>query len=184
MASPSSGAIEMTRMLRATFTASVGWIESVMTSSFSLEARDARDRAAGEDAVGDVGVDLLGAVRRAALRRRCTSVPPESTMSSTRMQERPSTSPMMFMTSDLAGALAALVDDGERRVDALGERAGAHHAADVGRDDHEVAEVEPLLDVADHDGGGEQVVGRDVEEALDLPGVEIERQHAVGAGVG
>ena len=36
-----------------------------------------------------------------------------------------------------AGALAALVDDGERRIDALGERAGAHHAADVGRDHHD-----------------------------------------------
>ena len=38
IASPIRVAIESTRMLRATRTASVGWIESVMTSSFSREA--------------------------------------------------------------------------------------------------------------------------------------------------
>ncbi len=45
---------------------------------------------------------------------------------------------MMFMTSDLAWPVAALVDDGERGVDTLGERAGADHAADVRRDHHGV----------------------------------------------
>ena len=84
-----------------------------------------------------------------------------------------------------ARPLAALVDDGERRVEALGERAGAHHAADVGRDDHDVlAAVVMGLDVAHHDRRGEQIVGRDVEEALDLAGVQIDGQHAVGAGAG
>ena len=39
-----------------------------------------------------------------------------------------------------------------------------------------------ILDVAREDWSGEQVVGRDVEEALDLAGVEIEREDAVGAG--
>ena len=43
-----------------------------------------------------------------------------------------------------AGALAALVDDGERRVDALGDDAGAHHAADVRRDDHQMVAVVAL----------------------------------------
>ena len=38
IASPISGAIEMTRMLRATRTASVGAIVSVSTSSLSCEA--------------------------------------------------------------------------------------------------------------------------------------------------
>ncbi len=37
IASPISGAIEGMRMLEAVFTASVGWIESVITSSFSIE---------------------------------------------------------------------------------------------------------------------------------------------------
>ena len=74
-----------------------------------------------------------------------------------------------------AGALAALVDDGERGVDALGERARPHHAADVGRDHDPFAVAEPLLDVAHHHRRAEQVVGRDVEEALDLAGMEVER---------
>ena len=69
-------------------------------------------------------------------------------------------------------------------VDALCQRAGAHDAADVGRDHHPVPAVEALLDVADHHGGGEQVVGRDVEEALDLPGMKVEGQDPVDAGVG
>src|SRR5690606_17584421 len=38
IASPIRLATESTRMLRATRTASVGWMESVMTSSFSFEA--------------------------------------------------------------------------------------------------------------------------------------------------
>ena len=61
--------------------------------------------------------------------------------------------------------------------------ARAHHAADVRRDDDNVV-LWPvaLLDVARHHGGGEQVVGRDVEESLDLAGVQVERQHAVDAG--
>ena len=37
MASPSKGAIGITRMLRAMRTASVGWIESVITSCLSLD---------------------------------------------------------------------------------------------------------------------------------------------------
>ena len=37
------------------------------------------------------------------------------------------------LASVLAGPVAALVDDGERRVvEPLGERAGAHHAAHIG----------------------------------------------------
>ena len=84
-----------------------------------------------------------------------------------------------------ARPLAPLVDDGERRVEALGERAGAHDAADVGRHDHHVlAAVVMGLDVAHHGRGGEQIVGRNVEEALDLAGVQIDRQHPVGAGAG
>ena len=84
----------------------------------------------------------------------------------------------------LARPLAPFVDDGERRIDALGEPARAHHAADVRRDHDDFVEVETLLDVAHHDRRGKQIVGRNVEEALDLPGMQIEREHAVGAGMG
>jgi hypothetical protein len=84
----------------------------------------------------------------------------------------------------LARALAALVDDGQRAVDPLGNGAGPDHAAHVRRHHHPVGARQPLLDVAHHHGGGEQVVGGDVEEALDLAGMEIEGQDAVGAGLG
>ena len=80
--------------------------------------------------------------------------------------------------------LAALVDDGERRIEALGQRARAYHAAHVRRDDNGAGHIEVVLDVTHHHGAGEEIVGRNVEEALDLPGVEIHGQHAVSAGAG
>ena len=46
----------------------------------------------------------------------------------------------------LIGADAALVDDGQRRAEALGVRAGALDAAGVGRDDRQILEAE-------HDSG-------------------------------
>ena len=58
----------------------------------------------------------------------------------------------------------------------------AHHAADVRRNHHQVIVVVALGDVAGEDRRREEVVGRDVEEALDLPGVEVDGEHAVGAG--
>ena len=84
-----------------------------------------------------------------------------------------------------ARSFAPLVDDGERRVEALGERPSADDAADVGRHDHHVlAAVMMGLNVAHHGRGAEQVVGRDVEKSLDLAGVQIDRQHPIGAGAG
>ncbi len=41
-----------------------------------------------------------------------------------------------------------------------------------------------LLDVAHHQRRGVEVVGRDVEEALDLAGMQVERHDAVDAGMG
>ena len=84
----------------------------------------------------------------------------------------------------LAGALAALVDDGERRVDPLREGAGAHDAADVGRYHHDLRQIEALADVAHHHRRGVEIVGGNVEEALNLAGVEIDGEHAVGARIG
>ena len=82
------------------------------------------------------------------------------------------------------GPLAPLVADGDRRIVAepLGERARAHHAANVGRDDHDLAGAERLQDVARKRGRGEQVVGRNIEEALDLARVQVECHDTVDAG--
>ena len=80
--------------------------------------------------------------------------------------------------------VAALIDDGEIGADALGSGAGAGDAADVRRNDHQLVGVVVLLDVADHDGRAIEIVGRNVEEALDLAGMQVEREDAVGAGMG
>ncbi len=84
-----------------------------------------------------------------------------------------------------ARPLAPLVDDGELGVDPLGESARTHHAADVRRYDHHVGKLLVLrLHVSRHHGHREEVVRGDVEEALDLAGMQVHRQHAIGAGLG
>ena len=79
----------------------------------------------------------------------------------------------------LARLLAALVDDGQRRIEAFCQRTGAHHAAHVRRDHDRIAHVIVLLDVAHQDRAGKEIVRRDIEEALDLPGVKIKGEHPV-----
>ena len=84
-----------------------------------------------------------------------------------------------------AGALAALVDDRQRGVvEPFGERPRADHAADVGRHDRQILAPEPRLDVGAHHRRSIEIVGRDVEEALDLSGVKVDREDAVGARSG
>ena len=78
-----------------------------------------------------------------------------------------------------AGTFAALVDDGEVGVEPFRDGAGADHAADIGAHNGEVVAREAFLDILDQDRCCEQVVGRDVEEALDLAGMEIDGQHAI-----
>jgi hypothetical protein len=91
---------------------------------------------------------------------------------------------MMFMTSDTFAARTALVDDREVRViEALGDRARAHHAADVRRDHDEVV-VLLLPHFAEQHRRRINVVDRDIEESLDLVGVQVDRQHAMHADAG
>ena len=73
---------------------------------------------------------------------------------------------------------APFVDDRKRRADPLCQLAGAGHAAHVGRDDHDVGKVFPegVLDIQGKDGRGVQVIHGDVEEALNLGGVQIHCQ--------
>ena len=65
----------------------------------------------------------------------------------------------------------------------LGKGAGAGDGADVGADDdHVLADRAELLGiVVDEDGVAEQVIHRNIEEALDLVGVQVHGQHAVNA---
>ena len=81
----------------------------------------------------------------------------------------------------LTRAIAALVDDRERRiVEPLGERTRADHAADIGADHHQILIAVARLDIRRHHRRGVEIVGRDVEKALDLAGMQIDREHAVG----
>src|SRR5690606_28651825 len=74
----------------------------------------------------------------------------------------------------------ALVDDREVGiVQALGDGAGADHAADVGADHDHVVGAVRAPDVGQQQRRGIDVVDGDVEEALDLVGVQVDRQQAV-----
>src|SRR5690606_29345866 len=79
---------------------------------------------------------------------------------------------------------AALVDDGEVGiVELLGQRAGTHHAAHVGGDHHHVLVILPF-DVGHDQRCGVDVVHRNIEEALNLVGVQVDGHHAVNADGG
>ena len=78
---------------------------------------------------------------------------------------------------------AALVDDREARAEALGERARALDAAGIRRHDDGRSPPKPeRAQLLDEDRHRVQVIERDVEEALDLAGVQVDREDAVGAG--
>ena len=68
----------------------------------------------------------------------------------------------------------------------LGEGAAAAHGAHVGGHHHDVVEsLAELLGIIIHENGvTQQIVHRDVEEALNLVGVQVHGQHPVGAGGG
>ena len=77
----------------------------------------------------------------------------------------------------------ALDDHRQRRFQPLGEELGPRHAAGVGRDDDDLLAEELLVaQVVAHVRRGHQVVDRNVEEALNLRGVQVERHDALGAG--
>src|SRR3546814_9307296 len=85
-------------------------------------------------------------------------VPAESTMSSTRMQRRPSTSPTMFITSETPARSRRLSMIARSASSGL-DGPGAHHAAHVGRDDGQVALAVALHVVLGENRRGEAVVG-------------------------
>jgi hypothetical protein len=77
-------------------------------------------------------------------------------------------------------AHAPLLDDGQRRVQELGESSRPLGEAEVGHD-HRIFDA--LLDeVVAEQVHGRQLIDGDVEEALDLALVKVHGQHAVGAG--
>src|SRR5690606_2601309 len=79
---------------------------------------------------------------------------------------------------------AALVDDGEVGVvELFGQRAGAHYAAHVRRYHHHVLVI-LAFDIGHDQRCGVDVVHRDIEEALNLVGVQVHGHDAVNADGG
>ena len=76
---------------------------------------------------------------------------------------------------------ALLVEDREVGAELGGELLVELHATGVRRDDDEVLQAEVAEVLGEHEQRGHVVDGL-AEEALDLAGVEVHRQDAVGAG--
>ncbi|CAG9206220.1 hypothetical protein PSP6_250092 [Paraburkholderia tropica] len=73
-----------------------------------------------------------------------------------------------------------LVDDREIAAELLGERTGAHHAADVRRNDQQVLVV-LLAQIAEQHGRSVDVVDGNIEKALNLVSVQIHRDDPLDA---
>ena len=133
--------------------------------------------------MGDIAVDLVGAVIEERIGRVDHGPPGIDDVVD---QDAGIALDFTDHVHDLGFArpLAALVDDRKGGIDAFGKPAGAANAPHVGRNHHHLGDLKVLLDVAHHHGRGIEVVGRDIEEALNLSGVEIESHHPVGARAG
>ena len=76
---------------------------------------------------------------------------------------------------DVGGAVrTGLVHEGEVAAQVLGVALGDLHAPGVGGDDNELVGIGVGLEVVLEHRRGDQVVDGNVEEALNLPGVEID----------
>src|SRR3989442_12735190 len=76
---------------------------------------------------------------------------------------------------------AAFVDKGDRQIEQPRDAADPLGAADVGRDDDGIGQVQ-LADVLDQELFGRQVIDGDIKKALDGVGVQVERDDAVRPG--
>ena len=148
-----------------------------------LRLFDARKCGPRQDAVGDIGGDVNGAIFA-----QCRSGVAERSGGIDDVVDEDAEAIAHFADDvhdfGLTGSSAALVDDGEVSAEPLGDGARAHDSADIGRDDGDFFLSEALADIAQEDGCGEQIVGGDIKEALNLCGVEVDGEHAVGACVG
>src|SRR3972149_2415742 len=172
MASPRRFATERTRIfLHAAFSPR-GIV--LVTASCSISDFSSRSIAGPERTGWGARANTCFAPSRRPAAPPWTSVPAVSTMSSRRTAVFPSTSPMMFITRD------SLVP--ARRLSMIAIVAFSRLAKArappprVGGNEHDI--VFPVgLDELEHHGGGVEVVDRDVEEPLDLPGVQIHREY-------
>ena len=82
---------------------------------------------------------------------------------------------------DLIGTGALLVDEGKAEVEAVGDGGSSLCTASIGGHNHTVLDLKVVADPAEGAGFSVEVVDGDIEEALDLRGVEIHRDDMVAA---
>lgn len=83
---------------------------------------------------------------------------------------------------DLIGPGALLVDKGETEVEAVGDGGSSLCTASIGRHNNTILHLEVIADPAEGAGLSVQVVDGNIEESLDLRGVEIHSDDMVAAG--
>ncbi len=110
------------------------------------------------------------------------SVPAVSMMSSLMIATLPFTSPMMLVDLGLVVRRPLLREQREVGAEHLGELLGQLRPAGVGGDDDQLLARQPLVaEVLGELRQRRHVVDGDVEEALHLAGVQVHREHPVGA---
>ena len=184
MASPSSGATGSTRIFGAHGASAASGMVSVTTSSSMLDCAQARDRRARTAPACVAQASTSGAPAARTASAAAHSVPGRVDHVVDDDGGAPVDLADDLHLGDLVRRGAPLVDDREVRVEPLGEGAGALDAAGVGRDHGDLAAPEALAQVLEQDRRRVDVVDRDVEEALDLPGVQVDGEHARRAGGG
>ena len=145
-----------------------------------VTAADLLDGAVGEDGVDAGGGDALGAAPHREPRGGEDGAAGEDLV-----VRDDDVLPRDFSDKRVGGHLfavtdALLVDDGERRIELSCDVARPLGVADVGSQDGGVREI-ALFEVSAENVQRGQLIDRDVEEALDLAGVQVDGQDAVGA---
>src|SRR5258708_11353112 len=144
-----------------------------------LRLRDAIDGRAGEHGVGTRGICLRGAFANqgfGGFYQRASSV------DDVVHDQGAAAADIADQVHHLADVDidAALVHDGEGRIEALGEETSAFHAASVRRNDGQIWQIQ-VPEMLDENRGAVQMVDRYVEIALNLRSVQIQRERAAGA---
>ncbi len=144
---------------------------------------------AGENAVGGAGVDLLGAAHidqsPGGVAQGAGGVHHVVVQDAGLV---PNVADDVHDLGDV-GLGTALIHDGQAHVNLGGKVPGAAHGAHIGGDHNEIVVVEfgfrELIEIVFHKRDvAQQMIQRNVEEALNLGGVEVHGQDAVSAGSG
>ena len=137
-------------------------------------AVDALDRLARENAVRAAGVDF----RRAALHQRLRALHDAAARIDHVVDHHATLARHVaddLHDLDFVGFGAALGDDGDGGFEVFGQGAGAGHAADIRRNHARIAVVQPFGNqMLGDQRPGVQMIDRQIEEALNLSGVQVE----------